>query len=58
MIGQCGLAPDINKCPHYISDKKGCGAEQTSCGFYEPPGQKKGKANTKESKWFEQYYRK
>lgn len=56
MIGQCGLAPDINKCPHYINGK--CGAEQTSCGFYEPLVQEKKKENTKEPKWFEQYYRK
>ena len=57
MVGQCGLAPDVNKCPYYISDKSGCGADHTGCGFYEPAGQKKETVREKEPKWFEQYYK-
>ncbi|MDR7813723.1 hypothetical protein [Lacrimispora sp.] len=56
MLGICGLAPDINKCPHYIKDKEGCGADHTSCGFYRQPEIKKEMNNQRQPKWFEQYY--
>jgi len=56
MKGICGLAEDINKCPHYIREKEGCGAGHTSCGFYRKTEAKKETANRKEPKWFEQYY--
>jgi hypothetical protein len=56
MKGICGLAPDINRCPHHIREKEGCGAGHTDCGFYRNPEMKKEIANQKERKWFEQYY--
>jgi hypothetical protein len=56
MKGICGLAPDINRCPHYIREKEGCGAGHTDCGFYRNPEMKKEISNQKERKWFEQYY--
>jgi len=50
----CGLAPDINMCPHYIREKEGCGADHTSCGFFQ---NKKETVSKKGPKWFEQYYK-
>jgi hypothetical protein len=41
MLGKCGLAEDINKCPHYIKDKEGCGSDHTGCGFFRNPETKK-----------------
>ncbi len=57
MKGICGLAADINRCPHYIRDQEGCGADHADCGFYRNPKVKKDTANRKEPKWFEQYYK-
>lgn len=56
MKGICGLAPDINRCPHYIRDKEGCGAGHTGCGFFRQPDTKKETNNQRQPKWFEQYY--
>jgi len=56
MLGICGLAPDINKCPHYIRDKEGCGADHTSCGFFRQPEKERKITTHKGPKWFEQYY--
>jgi hypothetical protein len=38
MIGLCGLDPEINKCQHYVRDKRGCGAETMGRCFIEPLG--------------------
>ncbi len=56
MLGICGLAEDINKCPHYIREKEGCGADHTGCGFYRKPEPIKEMNNQRQPKWFEQYY--
>jgi len=56
MKGICGLAPDINRCPHYIREKEGCGADHTGCGFFRNPETKKEAVSQKGHKWFEQYY--
>jgi len=56
MLGICGLAADINRCPHYIRKKEGCGADHTSCGFFRSPETKKETVSKKGPKWFEQYY--
>lgn len=58
MMRQCGLAPELNKCPYYIRDKQECGADHQKCGFYESPGAPKETDNAKEPKWFERYYKK
>lgn len=60
MLGNCGLAEDINRCPHYIRDKRGCGADHKKCGFFEEferPGDTKETNMRREPKWFEQYYK-
>ena len=56
MKGICGLAPDINRCPHYIRDKEGCGADHTGCGFYRKQETKQETNNQRQPKRFEQYY--
>lgn len=56
MKGICGLAADINRCPHYIRDQEGCGADHKDCGFYRKPDNKKEMNDQKQPKWFEQYY--
>ncbi len=56
MLGKCGLMEDINRCPHYIRDKEGCGADHTGCGFFWNPETKKEIVSQKGTKWFEQYY--
>ncbi len=56
MLGKCGLAEDVNRCPHYIRDKDGCGADHTSCGFFRQPDTKKEINNQRHPTWFEQYY--
>lgn len=60
MLGNCGLAPEINRCPHYIEDKGGCGADHKECGFFEEfvqTGDAKDTIMRREPKWFEQYYK-
>ncbi|ADL04020.1 hypothetical protein Closa_1419 [[Clostridium] saccharolyticum WM1] len=57
MLGNCGLAEDINRCSHYIRDKRGCGADHKKCGFFEPTGKVKETTSPKAPKWFEQYYK-
>jgi len=56
MLGNCGLAEDINSCPHYIREKEGCGADHAKCGFFRNPETKKEIGNQKEPKWFVKYY--
>lgn len=60
MLGNCGLAPDVNRCPHYIEDKRGCGADHKECGFFVTfgkPGESKETIMYREPKWFERYQR-
>lgn len=58
MTGLCVLDSDFNKCQYYIQDKKGCMAENPSCGFFETPVIKASIVNRKEPRWFEKYYNK
>lgn len=62
MIGYCVLDPDINKCPHYIRDEGGCGADHWECGFLQafdkPKSGPKAEDRPKDPKWFEKYYQK
>ena len=57
MIGQCGLDPELNKCQHYIRDKRGCGGDTKGCCFLEPLIKEKRPEKIKEPKWFEQFYK-
>ena len=57
MFVKCVFAPDINKCPHYISDKEGCKNPKRGCSFFRDFEQKKETPYVKEEKWFEKYYK-
>lgn len=59
MLGNCGLTEDINKCPHFIADKRGCGADHKECGFFEPfeRAREIKEPAMRGPKWFEQYYK-
>lgn len=57
MIGQCGLDPGVNKCPHYIKENGNCKTDNQTCCFWVQPEAKKETSSLKEPKWFEQYYK-
>jgi hypothetical protein len=52
MVGMCGLAPDINKCPNYNSDTGSCVTNNTVCGFFKVPGEKT--EYKRKPRWYEQ----
>jgi hypothetical protein len=58
MIGMCGLAPDINKCPNYNADTESCVVNNDVCGFFREIGEENDeKAEYKrEPRWYEQFY--
>lgn len=56
MLGKCGLAPDINRCPHYDANMGSCTINNDVCGFFRNPEVKKEINNQRQPKWFEQYY--
>lgn len=58
MLGLCGLDSELNKCEHYIRDKRGCGATAKGCCFLEPLEVNKNPDEVRELKWFEKYYKK
>jgi hypothetical protein len=59
MKGICGLAPDINKCPHYDANMGSCTTNNNVCGFFRNPEAKKEKSEYKrKTRWYEQYYEK
>ena len=53
---KCQLDPDINACPFYIADVRGCNNNQ-NCSFKEND-KKKEYTYVCETRWFEQYYNK
>ncbi|MGL6219297.1 MAG: hypothetical protein ACRC36_14775 [Lacrimispora sphenoides] len=59
MVGICGLAQDVNKCPNYNSDTGSCVTNNTVCGFFRNSEAKKEKTEYKrKTRWYEQYYEK
>lgn len=59
MAGMCGLEPDINKCPNYITDTVSCAATNRACGFFRESVERKEEKTvyTRKTRWYEQYYK-
>jgi hypothetical protein len=58
MVGSCGLAPDINKCPNYNVDTANCTINNNACGFFKESAENNEERNEykRKPRWYEQYY--
>ncbi len=57
MLGKCGLAPEVNNCPHYARNNESCEIGNEVCGFFKYHGKEKDITYKRKPRWYEQYYK-